>query len=183
MPPNGFEIGLGRPATVALGVEVVLARLGDAPQDLDVVLGLRELLDQLPGLLAKSLVDHAQLIEVPVRLVTLARLLVKLQREAGLEPGVGLAQLGELAFEAANRRPRLTQIPLVRLPLSVEPFRPRFPVVDELVELLHHVGHLDLDGEDVGFGHCTGVGHQLHLLLAGVGEEHSGAVGPRRWDG
>src|SRR5207245_10380012 len=77
---DGIQSRLGGLATAALELDVLLARLGDATHDLDVVFRLRELLDQLSGLLTKSLVDHAELTEVPVRFVTLACLLVELPR-------------------------------------------------------------------------------------------------------
>src|SRR5712691_11701790 len=126
MAPDGVQIRLGGLAPGPLDVNVLLARFGHAPHDLDVVPGPRELLDQLAGLLTKSLVDHAQLAQVPVRFVALAHLLPKLRRHlvtAGLEPTVGFTQLVELSLDAAHGLPGFAEIPLVFLPLGVEPLR------------------------------------------------------------
>src|SRR5262249_23119678 len=82
-------------------------------------------------------------------------------------PGVGFAQLDELPLEATNARPGFAQVPFVLFPLGMEALGPLFPVVDELVQLIDNVGHLNLDGEHIRFGHCADVRHDSLLLFAG----------------
>src|SRR5438874_201635 len=90
MTLDGMQTRLDGPAAGALNIDVTLACLCHAPHDLD-VFPLRELLDQLPRLLTKSLVDRTQLTQVPVGFVALTHFVPKLRRDvamAGLELAV-----------------------------------------------------------------------------------------------
>src|SRR5438046_901851 len=134
-----------------------------APHDLDVFPRLRELLDQLPRLLTKSLVDRTQLTQVPVGFVALTHFVPKLRRDvamAGLELTVGFTHLVELPFQTALGRPGFAEIPLTFFPLGAE-------LLSLLLKLLHCVGHVDLDGEHIRFGHCADILHRSPLFLAG----------------
>src|SRR3989449_3792703 len=80
MTLDGMQTRLDGPAAGALNIDVTLACLCHAPHDLDVFPRLRELLDQLPRLLTKSLVDRTQLTQVPVGFVALTHFVPKLRQ-------------------------------------------------------------------------------------------------------
>src|SRR5439155_13390097 len=163
MTLDGMQTRLDGPAAGALNIDVTLACLCHAPHDLDVFPRLRELLDQLPRLLTKSLVDHTQLTQVPVGFVALTHFVPKLRRDvamAGLELAVGFPHLVELPFQTALGRPGFAERPLTFFPLGAE-------LLSLLLKLLHCVGHVDLDGEHIRFGHCADILHRSPLFLAG----------------
>src|SRR5207247_3158830 len=163
MTLDGMQTRLDGPAAGALNIDVTLACLCHAPHDLDVFPRLRELLDQLPRLLTKSLVDHTQLTQVPVGFVALTHFVPKLRRDvamAGLELAVGFPYLVELPFQTALGRPGFAERPLTFFPLGAE-------LLSLLLKLLHCVGHVDLDGEHIRFGHCADILHRSPLFLAG----------------
>src|SRR6266550_6230404 len=87
----------------------------------------------------------------------------KLRRDvamAGLELAVGFPHLVELPFQTALGRPGFAEIPLAFFPLGAE-------LLSLLLKLLHCVGHVDLDGEHIRFGHCADILHRSPLFLAG----------------
>src|SRR5207245_2689304 len=79
---------------------------------------------------------------------------------AGLELAVGFPHLVELPFQTALGRPGFAERPLTFFPLGAE-------LLSLLLKLLHCVGHVDLDGEHIRFGHCADILHRSPLFPAG----------------